>query len=686
MGESQWTTIVVGEDDYKIKCQLPPEGMVYNTDTKVLESTDVICRSLVPAEQHWERPLRPEGWLIKRLKEKALQLFNSDHVDPELETYREREWHRRLYGAWFMNNGRPTFITGTHYFFLTHWVLDVGFPDFRHPDYEFFHAWNHCEKSGDIAGLIILTKRRQGKTAKSAVIMYDRITRGRKRHGGIQSKTFEDARDTVFFEGLIQPFVKMIDFFVPVFDRGRDFPPKEKLRFFKKADRGENIEFGSLTDADQLESWIDLKNSGEKAYDGSKLYMYIGDEVAKTDGVNANKRHYIIRKTLLGQDGFSIIGKALYTTTVEPDEKDKKEGGSNSESFRKLWDQSNQEELEKNGRTPSWMYRFFVPAYKTLFFDIYGFADEDRAKAWLLAERDALRGDPHALAQEIRQNPWTWQESFRSDGDDCLYNPLILEDRLEYLTWRKNLVRRGDLEWTDIVERKEVRFVENPNGRFYVAADPEQPNNVRWVTSERPQPLNILRYIIGIDPFDHVRTKDGRFSMGAAAVYKRYDSMDPEGSDNFVAIYIGRPPHPHIFYEDMVKLCHWYGCQMLYEDNKPNISTYFDVDRGYASFMMRNAKGETGISASTKSHIDIVEETGMFITKNGHRTLFWQFCRGWLDFKIEDTEKFDLPMAGGYALIGNSRMRRGLDRRASKPKLKINEVFRGMTVGSSYHT
>lgn len=670
MTESKWTSVVVGEDDYKITCSIPPVGYVYNYKTKELEPSEVMARSLIAADQYWERPPTPKNWIVKRAKEKLTQKFNREYVDPELEIYREREWQRRLYGAWFMNNGVATFISGTHYLFLTHWVLDVGFPEFRMPDYEFFHAWDHCEKSGDIAGLIILTKRRQGKTAKSGVIMYDRITRGRRLHGGIQSKTYEDAKNTVFFEGLVQPFVKMIDFFVPTFDRGRDFPPKEKLRFFKKSERGENIEFGSLTDADHLESWIDIRESGEKAYDGSKLYMYIGDEVAKTDGVDANKRHYIVRKTLLGQDGYSILGKALYTTTVE-------EMNSNSESFRKLWDQSNQQELSANHRTKSWMYRFFVPAYKTLFFDKYGFADEDRAKAFLLTERDALRDDPHALASEIRQNPWTWQEAFRSDGETCLYNPLIIENRIEYLTWRKDILRRGDLVWTDITEKKAVKFVSNPNGRFWICLDPDNPNSIRWINDKKPVPLNTLRYIIGIDPFDHIRTKDGKFSSGAAAVYRRHDSMDPDSSDNFVAMYLGRPPHPYIFYEDMIKLCIWYGCKMLFEDQKIGIQHYFEMgDCDYSAFMMRDVKNNVGISASAKTHLDIVEETGVYITERGHRCNFKRMLEDWRDFDIDDTERFDIGMASGYALIGNSRMRRGLDKRMNKPVLTLESLFR----------
>lgn len=667
--------VVVGEDDYEITITLPPEGHVWNYKTKEFDKTDIISRSSIPAEQYWQPPSRPKDWYIKRKKEKAMQKIDAEFIDPELEAYREREWHRRLFGAWFLNNGVPTYITGTHYFFLTHWTLDVGLPEYRHMDYEFFHAWDFCVQSGDCAGLIILTKRRQGKTAKSGAIMYDRTSRVRKVQGGIQSKTWEDAKDIVFFNGIVQPFVHMIDFFVPTFDKGRDFPPKDKLRFFKKGERGEEIDFEQMAAMDHLESWISIRNSQEKAYDGSKLYTYIGDEVAKTDGVDVEKRHSIIRKTLLGQDGYSIIGKALYTTTVE-------EMNANSVTFRNLWDNSCQAELTKNGRTKSWLYRFFVPAYKTLFIDKYGFADQDRAKEFLMNERDALRDNPHMLASEIRQNPWTWRESFRPDGDTCLYNPQIIANRLEYLTWRKGIVKRGSLEWVDQDNKKEVKFVENPNGRFYVAHEPTNPNNVRWPRTDTPIPQNQLRYVIGIDPFDHDRTKSGAFSNGAAAVYKRHDSMD-EGGNNFVCIYIGRPAHTYIFYEDMVKLCHWYGCQMLFEDQKPAIKRYFEMDRPYGAFMVRNEKGEVGISASTKTHLDIVEETGIFIQDHGDRTLFHQLLTDWSGFDINDTEKFDIGMASGYALIANSRMRRGLDKLISQPKKDIGKIFRMNKVRSN---
>ena len=70
----------------------------------------------------------------------------------------------------------------------------------------------------------------------------------------------------------------------------------------------------------------------------------------------------------------------LYTTTVEEmggkDEKGKlmKAGGV---KFKGLWKDSDQAKRNENGRTISWLYQFFIPAYKTIFFDKHGYADVD---------------------------------------------------------------------------------------------------------------------------------------------------------------------------------------------------------------------------------------------------------------------------------------------------------------------
>lgn len=658
------------EEDTMMKVHLPPEGMVWNHLKKRVEPSDIISRSTIKEDQYWEAPKLPDNYRLKRYKEKKAQDIDPDFTDPELEEFRRREWRRRLLGVWFMNNGKMEFITGTHYLFLTYWVLDDGLPEFRVPDRDFFYGWSAVEENPDCAGMVLLTKRRQGKTAKSGVIVFDRTSKTRRVRAGIQSKTEEDARDIVFFNGVVMPFLYMVDFFVPKFDKGREWPPKDKIRFFAQGQRGKEVEAEMLDfdDPKYLESWIDFKNSKEKAYDGSKLFTYIGDEVAKSGIVNVHRRHYVVRKTLLARDGFTITGKMLYTTTVE-------EMDAGCEYFKMMWEESNQTEIKGGKRTKSWLYRWFIPAQKTIFFDRYGYNDEAKALEFFMSERDNLRDNPHALATEIRQNPFSWKEAFRSDGESCIYNPLILENRLEEILWRKKMVRRGELQWKDNATKKEVKFVENPNGRFYVYIDPENPNDVKYTMSGAPKPNATLKYVIGCDPFDHVRTKSGKFSNGAAAVYKRHDPLASDG-DNFVCIYLGRPAHPFIFYEDMIMLSHWYGCQLLFEDQKTGIRHYFEMDRQYHEFLVRNDKGEVGISASEKSRIDLIEETGIHITENGHRCAFPQLLNDWKEFDPTDTEKFDMAMASGYALIANSRMRRKNDKRSKRKGMDIKSLMR----------
>ncbi len=117
----------------------PPVGMVYNIMTNQYERREMYKRSSRNDNQYWERPEPPKDYELKRKKEIATQRTNAEYYNPELQEYRNQEWDRRLNGFWFYNNGKPTYITGLHYFYLVHWKIDVGYPDFRVTDLEFFY-------------------------------------------------------------------------------------------------------------------------------------------------------------------------------------------------------------------------------------------------------------------------------------------------------------------------------------------------------------------------------------------------------------------------------------------------------------------------------------------------------------------------------------------------------------------
>ena len=59
--------------------------------------------------------------------------------------YIDEEFNRRDNGFWFTNNGKPTYLTGTHYMYLQWSKIDVGAPDFREANRLFYIFWEACK-------------------------------------------------------------------------------------------------------------------------------------------------------------------------------------------------------------------------------------------------------------------------------------------------------------------------------------------------------------------------------------------------------------------------------------------------------------------------------------------------------------------------------------------------------------
>lgn len=628
-----------------IEVNIPPHGMVYNVINNEWEKRDIVKRSIKPEYQYWERELPPQDYEKKRKKEMQMQKSEPKYVDPELQAYRNQEWDRRLNGMWFYNNGKPTYITGLHYFYLTHWKIDIGYPHFRITDMEFFYFLEYCIQDPRSLGMIEVTKRRQGKTMRAGAFLFEYPSRSKNKNAGIQSKTFEDAKENVFAKGVVMPFKYLPDFFVPIYDTEKGMTPKGELRFFKTNKRGAQNDI--FENKIELESQITFKSADKFSYDGTKLHRYLGDEAGKTKNVDVYERHQVVQFCL--QEDGRYVGKALYTTTVEEME----DGG---ESFKKLWDASDQNNRNANGRTRSGLYRYFMPAYRTLYYDKYGYANEEQAKQEYLNERKGLEDDSKALASYIRKNPFTIEEAFFNEAETCLYDAMALNKQIESISWidKKKLYLQGDFIWDKGERDGKVIFVEKQNGRYKVHSDigvfdTAFYNDIKHVGTKK-YPNATTKYSMGVDPFDHSITVSKDRSDGAGYVYRKFDALD-EYSETFLVQYLHRPEKAEIFYEDMLKLAHFFGCKVLAEDNKVGMINYF-VSRGYENFLEKlpNAN-KYGVSASSKVHQQIAEVTESYINDNLHKVRFYELLKDWLEFNINKTTKFDAAMASGYTLI-----------------------------------
>ena len=90
---------------------------------------EVPGQDLPKAEQVFIQTQKPES--LKKIK--SIYDFQSqpDSLKEKYVDYINGEFDRRDNGYFFMCNGEPTYLTGTHYMYLNWTKIDIGAPDFR---------------------------------------------------------------------------------------------------------------------------------------------------------------------------------------------------------------------------------------------------------------------------------------------------------------------------------------------------------------------------------------------------------------------------------------------------------------------------------------------------------------------------------------------------------------------------
>jgi hypothetical protein len=565
-----------------LKCNLPPDGYVYNIITKQLEFRGVYERDKNIDEQYWKRIPMP-SWYADTMKkwdefDKKKKDDELEFYDEKLEDFKRQEWDRRLNGFWYMNNGKPTYLTGLHYLYLQWWSIDIGYPKFRMPDLEKFYFMEYCIQDPLCMGMLEVTKRRFGKSFVAGLFVTEYTTRTKMTNGGIQSKTGSDAKK-FFAKTVVNPFRRRPKFFRPEYDMSLGVNPKTEMRFQKTNVRGKKAE--DSVDKDELGSIIDHQSADTVAYDGQKLHRYVADECGKTTEVNVYDRHEVVRYCLLDDEG-KIIGKALYTTTVE---KLTTEKDGVQDAFKLLWEESNQEKRQENGTTSSGLYRFFMSAKRTRNFDDFGFPDENKTLEQILADRETVKNNQRALSARIRKEPLTIDEAFSTDSDKCIFNVINIGAREQYLK-ENPVLKRHIMFYRDIDQTVRWRNITDKEEDFH------------WVITQFPKPGEENKHT-----FDVKTRKPGRVSDGAIAIDgysnsqggkygskasawigRRYDLLNPEHTGKAIGHLYGRPQIKETLHEQVLLAAEFYGYQAWYEHNSDDYLSYFR-DRGRVGYL-----------------------------------------------------------------------------------------------------
>ncbi len=562
-------------------CNLPPEGYVFNAITKKVEYRGVYKRSENPKEQYWERFQYPSWYkeVTKREDEYLKQKKDSDtpaFYDARYEEYKKQEWDRRLNGFWFMNYNpikqisEAVYLTGFYYMLLQWFNIDVGYAKFIIPHLNKTHFLQYCLEDPICMGMIDITKRRFLKTFMGGLFVLEPITRTKMVNGALQSKTGNDAKK-VFGKAVVYPFRKFPRFFRPEYDMSLGVNPKSEIRFQNTNVRGKKAE--DSIDKDELGSMIDWGSADPLHFDGQKLLAYFSDEWAKTTEANVFDRHEVIRYCLLNEEG-KIIGKALYSSTVEKLDSDK---DGVQEAAKQLWNASNQNKREKNGMTQSGLYRFFQTADEGRNFDIYGYPDVEQTIEDILADRESVKDSPRALSARMRKEPRTIDEAFSIDADSCIFNTFNIGKREKELE-NNPVPKRGiwffrdentqKAKWRDILPKeKSFHWRVSP---LFPLSDTDS-NKFTWEGVLR-KPARTEYGALAIDGYSN--SQGGQKWGSKASAWAGLRARDGKRKKTFAYLY-GRPNEKDLLHEQVMLCSEWLGFQAFYEHNSDDYYSYF---------------------------------------------------------------------------------------------------------------
>lgn len=644
--------------------------------------------------QRWEIP----SWILTQLEFEALD--DDDQVD-----YLTQILNCRINGYWFYNHGNIEYLTGDHFFYLAFWRIDGIIPYWKDSDSTFFYIERHCQLLEPCLGWMQITNRRDGKTGKATSIIYNRITLNSDAFGGIQSKTNPDAK--MIFKKLVRSWQKLPDYLRPT-DSG-DSNPSQALKFEEPAKR--SSKGNKKVYKEVLNSIINYRPSVADAYDGSKLKYYYDDEYGKTTEVNVNDRWQVVKECLV--QGRNVVGKSLHTTTAEEME-DK--GGA---AAKDMWDDSDIMDSTKKGRdfTISGLLRWFKPATLGLegFIDSYGYSVVEDPKKPVLGidggkieigsstyidkRRKGLQGSK--LAGEKRKYPLTIDEAFIEEGKLSPFDIIKLNEQLSYNGTLQEQPITGNFVWVDR-EEMVVGWHPTETGRWKIKwLPPVDKRNVKVNTPRGVKPGNFLDIVSGCDPFDHKVTTDNKKSNGASYVYRKFDPFEQELSETFVCEYVNRPATPDMFYEDMIKQCIFYGCELLCENNKIGLINWFE-NNGYSGYLMdrpdfthteysRKRQTEKGIPMSGETvrtrAIEITE--GYIYSNTGYdyendkfgKVYFNELVKCWIKFNPQKWTDYDEFVGAVLCLFAKERYtRKKVKKRGSEVGRFVKSYKRGRSL------
>lgn len=524
---------------------------------------------------------RPSALAFKRNKGRYTTLRPNANPNSDfgkwLYSQRERGWNG------YCNPATGMWVTGDYYWMLNfcpmHLVENENDIDIRtvaHPrfwdgqflmSHYFLQARTHGHHAAELAS------RGKGKTSFGGGLLVKRCIIGESENNKTEVQCMVTAVDRTKLmdtNQILRVFKDNLDHCAKYtqFASHRLKSSDQEMEWkmgYKKA--GSEVEYGSKNSVSGI-----ITGVNQDKLNGSRGVLYLIEEAGIFK--NLTSMYNMIRPSV--EHGSKVFGEIFAYGTAGDDQSDftafaemfYSPEGYNLEPLENVFDKEGQ------GRKKCC---FFFPAYLNYdesCIDKNGNSDVSKALLMILYDRYKVKygtTDINTIVKRISQYPIVPQEAMlRSHGN--IFPVTELNERLNQLDNDPNAF--DDVYVGELVQDNktgEVKF--NPTIDLPIRDFPTKDNKVKGALEifEMPKKngegkIPAGRYICSTDPYD--ADCSNTMSLGSIFVMDLWTDM-------IVAEYTGRPTFAEDFYEICRKLCLFYNCRCMYEQNVMGMFSYF---------------------------------------------------------------------------------------------------------------
>jgi hypothetical protein len=598
---------------------------------------DILYFDKPKKEQYWRSPVFPD------LKRMSMQQ-RIHYVEDQRQKWAE--------GAWFFNNGEPTYINGIHWDHLVNMTFKnkkAFYLDNQRKDFLFRElTW----KDPKCKGRVFSKCRRYGMSMEEQTEGTYRFVEDFDRFVGLVSIEEKKTKKSLF-NPIVDSFVKRPPWMRPVFYKPNNKKPQQILQLTSKGiDDDDDYSF---YDAVELNGQLFPSGTTASAFDAYEMDYIVGDEIWKW--ISCSPKEFLETHLKCLEVGGSIKGLISLLSTLGDSKSQKKAIEEGIEIYRS----SNPEARDENGFTKTGLYPYFVSAIYSKFGDDfkdkYGFINEDKAEAVIRNERNNYEEGSNGWVNQVRREPLTEDEAMATAEGTSTFDSIRIENVIKKV---KSFVLKKSsdkpfIEKAELIEDTDgrVHFEDTGKGYWTISIKPKkrmltgEDRSNRWredydgfkKITKSPEGA------IGYDPvqFAEVQTTSDSISKAAIIAKYKFDYFGNNCANRYAGMWLNRDDDPDLPSYEAYKAAKFWGFPIMHEAQVPGVYKWFKEMKALDFLLKDLKKGTYGLWTDNQKNVikHGVQRFQSYIKRpKTKEEMDWLETIGLLPL-LEDAKKFD---------------------------------------------